>query len=74
MSSPVSTGMGDHFQGRGDASLVCNQPPRPAEPPALSRMGNEYRPKCVGALWLGCKGRYGSFHLWINVWVAGTTV
>ena len=25
-------------------------------------------------LWLGSKGRYGSFHLWINVWVAGKTV
>ena len=26
------------------------------------------------ALRLGSKGRYGSFHLWINVWVAGKTV
>ena len=25
------------------------------------------------ALRLGNKGRYGSFHLWINVWVAGKT-
>ena len=30
---------------------------------------NEYRPKCLPlALWLWSKGRYGSFHLWINVW------
>jgi len=26
------------------------------------------------ALRLGSKGRYGSFRLWINVWVAGKTV
>jgi len=38
------------------------------------RDGNEYRPKCGDALRLGSKGRYGSFHLWINVWVAGKTL
>jgi len=27
--------------------------------------------KCGDALHLGSKGRHGSFHLWINVWVAG---
>jgi len=37
-------------------------------------MENEYRPKCGDALRLGSKGRYGSFHLWINVWVAGNSV
>jgi len=25
-----------------------------------------YQPKCSDALRLGCKGRYGSFHLWIT--------
>jgi len=35
---------------------------------------NEYWPKCGDALWLGSKGSYGSFHLWINMWVAGKTV
>jgi len=25
-------------------------------------------------MWMMSKGRYGSFHLWINVWVAGKTV
>jgi len=30
--------------------------------------------QCCDALQLGSKGRYGSFHLWINVWVAGKTV
>jgi len=29
---------------------------------------------CGDALWLGSKGRHGSFHLWINVLVAGKTV
>jgi len=37
-------------------------------------MGNEYQPQCDDALMLGSKGRYGSFHWWINVWVAGKTV
>jgi len=36
--------------------------------------GNEYQPKCGDALRLGSKGTYGSFHLWINVWMAGKTV
>jgi len=35
---------------------------------------NEYRLKCGGGLRLGSKGRCGSFHLWINVWVAGKAV
>jgi len=46
----------------------------PTQPPTLSGTGNEYQPKCGDALRLGSKGRYGSFHLWINVWVAGKTV
>jgi len=33
--------------------------------------GNKFQPKCGDALRLGSKGRYGSFHLWINVWVTG---
>jgi len=48
--------------------------PRPTQPPTLSGTGNEYQPKCSDALRLGSKGRYGSFHLWTNVWVAGKTV
>ena len=56
--------------------FTCHLPsvPRPTQPPTLSGSGNEYQPKCGDALWLGSKGRYGSFHLWINVWVAGKTV
>ena len=34
----------------------------------------KYKSKCSDALLLGSKGRYGSFHMWINVWVAGETV
>jgi len=44
------------------------------QPPTLSEAENEYQPKCSNTLQLGVKGRYGSFHLWINVWVAGKTV
>ena len=36
--------------------------------------GNEYQPKCGGALRLGSKGRCGSFHVWMDVLVAGKTV
>jgi len=50
------------------------KPPRPTQRPTLSGTGNEYQPKCVDALRLGSKGRCGSFHLWINVWVVGKTV
>jgi len=45
---------------------VYNHPPRPTRPPALGGMGNEYRPKWSDALWLGNKGRYGSFHFCIK--------
>jgi len=47
---------------------------RQTQPPTLSGTGNEYQPKCGDALRLGSKGRYGSFHLWINMWVAGKIV
>ena len=52
----------------------ATQAARPTQPPTLSGTGNEYRPKCGDALRLGSKGRYGSFHLWTNGWVAGKTV
>jgi len=35
---------------------------------------NGYQAKCGDALRLGSKGRYGSFHLRINVWVTGKVV
>jgi len=58
----------------GKPPQYFTKPPRPTQPPTLSGMGNEYQPKCGDAVWLGSKGRYGSFHLWINMWVAGKTV
>ena len=63
---------------RHESSLLATRLPRhstrPTQPPTLSGTGNEYQPKCGDAVRLGSKGRYGSFHLWINVWVAGKTV
>jgi len=75
MLGPVSTGMGDRLQaGKPPRFVTVNQPLRPTQPSTLSGMENEYRPKCSDGLRLGSKGRYGSFHLWINVWMAGRTV
>jgi len=54
--------------------VVCDQPPGPTQLPTLCVMGNDYRPKGGVALQLGSKSRYGSFYLWINVWVAVKTV
>jgi len=45
---------------------------RPTQPSTDSGTENEYRPKCGDALRLGSKGRYDSYHLWINVLVADT--
>jgi len=50
---------------------VCNQPPRLTHPPTLSGTRYEYRLKCGDALRLVSKGRHGSYHLWMHVWVAG---
>jgi len=45
----------------------------PGQLSLLSYDGREMstRPQCGDALRLGCKGRYDSFHMWTNVWVAG---
>jgi len=59
-SNPVSTEMGDRSRY---TIVVCNQPPRPTQPPTLSRLWNEYQPKCDDAVWLGSKGSHGSFHV-----------
>jgi len=65
--------MGDRLR-RTKLPQYFIKPPRPTQPSTLSGTGNEYQPKCSDAVRLGSKGRYGSFHLWINVWVAGKTV
>ena len=62
--------MGDCLRA-GKPPQYFTKPSKPTQPPALSGTGNGYQPKCDEALRLGSKGRYGSFHLWINVWVAG---
>jgi len=71
---PVSTGMGGRLQAGKPPPFKYDQPLRPTQLSALSGTENEYRPKCGDALPLGSKGRHGSFHLWINVGVAGKTV
>jgi len=58
----------------GQTTSVFHQATQANSASYLSRTGNVYQPKCGDALRLGSKGRYGSFHLWINVWVAGKTV
>jgi len=60
---PISTGMGDRLQP------VSNQPLRPTQPSTLSGTDNEHQSKRGDAVRMGSKGRYGSFHLWINVWI-----
>jgi len=45
------------------AALACSQPSRSTQPPTLSGMGNEYRPKCDDALSPVSKDRHDSFHL-----------
>ena len=58
--------------GQVNTSL-CNQPLRPTQPSALSgtKLVLAKVQWCSG---LGSKGRYGSFYLWINMWVTGKTV
>jgi len=55
-------------------TLVFHQATQANSASYPQRDGNEYRPKCGDALRLASKGWHGSFHLWINVWVAGKTV
>jgi len=72
-AAATHTGIGDRLRA-GKPPQYFTKSPRPTQPPTLSGMGNEYQPKCDDALRLRIKGRYGSFQLWINVWVAGKTV
>jgi len=53
-------------------SISQSQPGQLSLLPSAGR--KKYQPKCGDALRLGSEGRYGSFHLWINVWMAGKTV
>ena len=65
--------MGDRLRADKPPRYFTKQP-RSTQLPTLRGTGNEYLLKCGDSLWLGSKGRYGSFHLWINVWVAGKSV
>jgi len=50
----------------GKPPQYFTKPPRPTQPPTLSRMENEHRPKCGDVLWLGSKGSHDSHHCVIN--------
>jgi len=60
----------------GHANHISIAPSHQGQLNLLSSAGREMSTiqKCGDALRLGSKGRYGSFHLWINVWVAGKAV
>jgi len=68
MPGLVSPCMSDRLRA-GKPPRFFYQPLRPTQPSTCSGMENEHQPNCGDALWLGSKGKYGSFHLWINVWV-----
>ena len=72
-AAATNTGMNDRLPA-GKPPQYFTKPPRSTQTPTLSGTGNEYWPKCGDVLWLGNKGRHGSFHMWINVWVTGETV
>jgi len=55
------------------SSYISHQMSRP-ETPRVIQSTVIVQPKCGDALRLGSNGRYGSFHLWLNVWVTGKTV
>jgi len=72
MLGPVTIGMGDRLQRINHLSI---SPSHQGQLSLLPSAGREIGTIQSGdALRLGSKGRYGSFHLWINVWVAGKTV
>ena len=52
----VTTGMGDRLQLAYHPGIFT-KPPRPTQPPTLSRIENEYQPKGGDALQLVSKGR-----------------
>ena len=69
MPGSVSTGMGDH--------LRVGKPPRfvTSHSGQLSLLPSVGRKMSIGQSEMTlCGWEYGSFHLWINVWVAGKTV
>jgi len=74
MPGSVSSGIGGHLCASKRPRFVTNHSDQLSLLPSEGmEMENEYWPKCSDAVRLGSKGRYGSFHLWTNVWVAGKT-
>jgi len=68
-----STGMGHHlWVGTSPPCVTSHQCQLSLLPSAGREMSTD--PTRGDALWLRSKGRHGSFHLWMNVWVAGKTV
>jgi len=72
-SGLISTGKGDCLQ---QANHLSNSPSHPGQLSLQPSAGWEMSTSqnCGDALPLCSKGRYGSFHLWINVRMAGKTV
>jgi len=70
------TGTGDRLRTSKPPLYVTSHPGNVYV--MFSGIENEYRPRCGDALRLesnGSKGvTYGSFHLWMHMWVAGKTV
>jgi len=66
LAATTNTGMGDRLWAGKSPQYFT----KPTQPPTRSGTGNEYQPKCGDTLQLDSKGRYESYHLWINVWVA----
>jgi len=70
-SGPVSTGMGDRRRRANHLSIL---PSHPGQLSLLPSAGREIPAKRAVMLCGRRVGRYGSFQMWINVWVAGKTV
>jgi len=73
MPGPVSTGMGNSLQTDKAPRLVTSHSGQLSLLPSVGQKMSTGQ-KCGDALQLGIKGKYGSFHLCINVWVAGKTI
>jgi len=67
LAATTNTGMGDRLWAGKSPQYFT----KPTQRPTRSGTGNEYQPKCGDDLRLDSKGRYESYHLWINVWLAG---
>jgi len=74
MSGLVSTGMGDRLQRINYLSIPLSHPGKLSLLPSVGREMSTSQSAVMLCGWGVSKGRYGYFHLWIKVWVAGKTV